>query len=140
MELKIGGQYSLLLIHNEKIHCEIRSETYQHLYICCFEIIAGIRHTSDRLNEIPEAILDERKIKEVAKKDIICSVGIYIVNEKYFKESFMKYKFGRANIFRIRHMYKQNMIEKEQIASQMYPYTTYGPLLEKPLNGNNLML
>ena len=27
MELKIGGQYSLLLIHNEKIHCEIRSGT-----------------------------------------------------------------------------------------------------------------
>ena len=72
------------------------------------------------MNGIPEAILDERKITEVAKKDIICSVGIYIVNEKYFKESFMKYKFGRANIFRIRHMYKQNMSEKEQIASIHY--------------------
>ena len=53
------------------------------------------------MNGIPEAILDERKVIEIAKKDIICSVDIYIVNEKYFKESFIKYKFGSANIFRI---------------------------------------
>ena len=132
MEFKIGCQYSLLIINNERIHCEIRSETQTNLYIVCFEIIPGIRHTSDRMNEIPEAILDERKILELLKRDIICSVGIYIVNEKYFKDSFMKYKFGRINIFRIRHMYKQNMNEKELITSHMYPYTTYGSLLENP--------
>ena len=87
---------------------------------------------SDRMNGIPEAKLDERKVIEIAKKDIICSVGIYIVNEKYFKESFMKYKFGRTKIFRIRHMYKCNMDVKEPITNHMYPYAPYGPMLENP--------
>ena len=54
------------------------------------------------------------------------------MNEKHFKESFMKYKFGRANIFRIRHMYKCNMDVKEPITNHMYPYATYGPMLENP--------
>ena len=78
---------------------------------------------SDRMNGIPEAILDERKVIEIAKKDIICYVGIYIVNEKYFKESFIKYKFGSANIFRIAKFEWKRTDCKSNVSIHYYVWT-----------------
>ena len=40
------------------------------------------------MDEIPEVVLDERKILRIAKKEIAYSVSIYVVNEKHFMNNY----------------------------------------------------
>ena len=67
----------------------IENEIYY--FVHCFEISLWFLtqpHNDNSMDEIPEVVLDERKILRIAKKEIAYSVSIYVVNEKHFMNNY----------------------------------------------------
>ena len=81
------------------------------------------------LSRIPELILDQRNIIIVAKSNLIRP--IYVVNEKYFTDGQMHYRYGwEKSIFRISKIFNHGIDGNQPAAliSSMFPMHNYHTL------------
>ena len=77
-------------------------------------------------NNIPELILDKRKICETNKKNVSAILKpIYVIHKSCFDQSLIMYRSGMTSIFFIEYVYEIDSIDKTLVDISLYRMNSY---------------